>query len=276
MLRNCSVYPTIFKEKHRYCGTPNEIRKLYNSSECPDFRWFSYGHCVELLHKICNLRNVLAMKVIRLQCLSDLLKIGRNTVSKIKIIHLLRDPRSMINSRKTGVTFFGWSTEHRLFYDDSLTIAERLRNPDYNWKHSFEAYEYCKKEMKNLKLMGNGTSLFSGYMMTTHKALSSEPLKILKKIYNFLGLPLLENVLTSMNEMSHGKSSEKVIDRALNTNKVSEEIIGKWLGMLTLKFNQIRQIEDNCGELLKRLNLKYVLDKTNSQYFLSDAGVKPL
>ena len=276
MFTSCSIYPTIIEQKQGYCGTPNEIRRLYNRADCPDFSSLKYEYRVELLHKICNLRNVLAIKVIRLQRLSDLLKIGRNTVSKIKIIHLLRDPRSMINSRKTGATFFGWSTEHKLFYDDSLTIVERHRNPDYNWKHSFEAYEYCKKEMKNLKFMRNGTLLFSGYMMTTHKALSSEPLKILKEIYNFLGLPLLENVLTSMNEMTQGKSSNKATFRALDTNKVSKEIIGKWLEMRTLKFNQIRQIEDNCGELLKKLDLKYVLDKTNSQYYLSDAGIKPL
>ena len=178
-----------------------------------------------------------------------------------------------MRSRKMGGSFFGWSKDHKLLYGDTITTSERLRNPDFNYKHSLEAYEYCKGELINLKFAANNDWISSKYMMTTHSILSSKPLQVLEEIYKFIGARLPENVFDEVSALSQGKFTEDAADKALDTNKVSKEIIEKWKNMEPLKFNQIREIEENCGELFKKLSISYVLDKSNSQYYLHSMGV---
>ena len=178
-----------------------------------------------------------------------------------------------MRSRKTGGRFFGWLNDYKLFYDVATTASERLRNPDFNYKHSLEAYEYCKGELRNSKFAANNDWISSKYMMTTHSILSSKPLQILEEIYKFIGAQLPENVFDEISALSQGKFTEDAEDKALDTNKVSKEITEKWKNMEPLKFNQIREIEENCGELFKKLSISYVLDKSNSQYYLHSAGV---
>ena len=216
------------------------------------------------------------MKLIRLEHLSNINRIKCIKDASVKIIHLLRDPRSLIASRKTGGTFLGWTKGHKLLYDDSLGQQQRLISPDFSNKHGLEAYEYCTNEMKNLKFAVKDKWISSRYLKTTHEALSSEPLEMLEVIYRFIGKPLSDSLRKEVSLMTQGKSYSHLKNPALDTNKVSKDIISKWKKMSTLMFHQLRQVEDNCGELFKKIHASYVLDKTNSQNYLSNIGVQTL
>ena len=209
--------------------------------------------------------------------LSHLLKIAEIKNSDIKIIHLVRDPRGITASRKPSGHFFAWNSKYQL---SALTPGYNYvlqHDQDFVSKISYEPYEYCKNEIDNIKFALNNEWMRSRYMLVTHTQLSLNPRTTTHQIYDFVGSPVTSHVDAFIN-MTLGDSPvpDNTIRKAhvsLNTIKKSKDIIDKWKSMDMQRFNQIRQIEENCGEFFKALKLEYSLDKYNSQHFLNHSGL---
>ncbi|KAL5258743.1 hypothetical protein ACHWQZ_G009258 [Mnemiopsis leidyi] len=102
LLDSCSIFSyTEFRRQMSKvsCGTEEENQARYGSRECGELP-------PNFMSGLCREHDIIVLKTIRirdLRVLQNVLKVGGHDV---KVIHLLRDPRGVINSRKRFSHFY--------------------------------------------------------------------------------------------------------------------------------------------------------------------------
>ena len=122
--------------------------------------------CLPLLLEECRKRPIRASKILRgnMSSMADILK----DFPKLKVIHLLRDPRGIILSRK------------RIF-------ARSIPNLDFRR----QARLLCTKMHEDIRQRRGLAERYPGLTMeVTYERLTRNPLKYIEAIYNFVGIHL--------------------------------------------------------------------------------------
>jgi len=168
--------------------------------------------------RACKRRDMVVMKLIRLQRIQHLELIPGIKDANIRVIHLIRDPRGTMNSRRKFGTFY-------------LDDLENLKvNPLTPEKMGIAAANLCDREWDNIQYTEKLPEWLRGrFMRITHDEMSLDPIGTAKAVYEFVGQTMPKSMETMLIE--HTSTAGHGV---LNTFRNSTEILEKWKSELQL------------------------------------------
>ena len=182
-------------------------------------------HCVPILEKECRKRQYKAIKLLRadMDFVEDLL----DDWADVKVVYSTRDPRGILTSRRE---------DHRLFSRSLVREAPFL----------------CKKMERDLETFKMLKEKYpSKFFRTSYEELAKNPLKMTKKVYKFLGIPLSQKVQDLMYSMTHAKKDQGAFN-TVRSNATATSMAWR----RKLKQSEKIKIDKACKNVYK--NFKYV------------------
>lgn len=244
------VYGSLISEPRKQspdikCLTDNfcfrsKTKDLCSKEFCPSGR--RSGQCercgplhLPRLNHFCRQHDVAVTKVIRLCDLTSMKSIMEDPSMDVKIIHLIRDPRGMINSRF------------------KINKIWPVPNTDST----------CTRIIHNAKFAkDSGAEWLKGrYLIIRYEDLALHPMETAEKIYKFADMPFLPEVkkwITDNTRSSSGKNP-------YSTNRNSAETMERW--RKDLSFEQVKQVQKVCSDALNYFGYKIVKSETELHNF---------
>eukprot|EP00057_Strongylocentrotus_purpuratus_P004866 XP_003729654.1 PREDICTED: carbohydrate sulfotransferase 5-like [Strongylocentrotus purpuratus] len=198
----------------------------------------------KVLETACATRDHTAVKSIRVLDINLMISAVKDPDMNLKLIHLIRDPRSMILSRLKlkfpAIKVFNVTELSDTFRNVLLKYCS-------NWLQNYEIGHYVPLMKKN-------------YLMVRYEDLALEPYVYAKIIYDFVGLgavipPAIQtwiDINTNVNDPSQKKAA------AFSTRRDSKEVLVSWKSRLTLEMaNAIEEVGD-CTRLMKATGYKLI------------------
>ena len=151
-----------------------------------------------------------------------------NGASKCKIIHLVRDPRAVIESLRS-LNFFRQSNEPKR-------------------ELSWYAEKICHQMEFDVKI-GKfvGTLLPDGYKLIRFEDLALNPLSVVSELYNFTGIEMLDTIKEWLHDSTTSRNGGPY-----STSRDSKQVVANWRTEMSPGNKKI--VESFCGRLLKKLN----------------------
>ncbi|XP_018419674.1 PREDICTED: carbohydrate sulfotransferase 4-like [Nanorana parkeri] len=191
---------------------------------------------LDKMAEACTKYSHVVMKTVRILNLSVLLPLFRDPALDLRIIHLVRDPRAVVASRK----HFGLGIEDRIVLNggnqkNKITVNQAMA-------------KICNAQVAINKLAAAvGLSLRGRYMLIRHEDLALEPVKNAKEVYKFAGLKMSENLKWWIHNITH---SEDIQKRGFMTfSRQSSQVVQKW--RMTMAFKAVKEIEQVCGDAME-------------------------
>ncbi|KAK3108114.1 hypothetical protein FSP39_001467 [Pinctada imbricata] len=185
------------------------------------------GYCFQLMRRICYKSSVRIIKTIRLSV--DLTKMLLENIPNLKIIHLIRDPRAVVGSRQTG--------------DFMKKTNLYLLSPK----------ELCMRYEKDIAAAKEVERIWpTGIRRIHYEDLATDPHKISRGIYEFLGLRYLPGMTKWIEQHTSARSAYSYYG-TLRTK--SSEMINKW--KKTLPNSLIHEADQVCASFYKSVNNFY-------------------
>ncbi|XP_077340864.1 carbohydrate sulfotransferase 6-like [Lithobates pipiens] len=233
--------------------TPSEA---YDRKKC-------YKHCgntsLDQMAEICKTYSHMVIKAVRILDLSILLPLFRDPALDLRILHLVRDPRAVALSRKSI----------DLHIDDKIILKnEGVENITI----SRVMEKICQAQVDINNVAKVAEVLQGRYLAVRHEDLSNEPLKYVKKIFNFAGLHLTKDLEQWVYNVTH-----KEVAGIMSFSRDSSKVAQKW--RTAMDFHFVEQIQKNCKEAMDRFGYKpaksnieqknFTLDMVNQEWSLA-------
>lgn len=152
------------------------------------------------------------------------------TASECKIIHLVRDPRAVVESLK------------------SLKFFRRSHDPirELSW--------FVKKichQMEYDVRVGNliRTYLPDGYKLIRFEDLAQNPLLVANELYKFAGLEMLDNIKEWLHEKTKSQNGH---GGAYSTSRDSKKVVSNWRTKMSAE--TVKIVETYCGRVMTQLD----------------------
>uniref|UniRef100_A0A8C0W2X8 Sulfotransferase n=1 Tax=Castor canadensis TaxID=51338 RepID=A0A8C0W2X8_CASCN len=197
----------------------------------------------------CRKYRTLVIKGVRVFDVAVLAPLLRDPALDLKVIHLVRDPRAVASSRIPHRMPFLEAAGHKLG-----AKKEGMGGPaDY---HALGAMEViCNSMAKTLQTALQPPDWLQGhYLVVRYEDLVGDPVKTLRRVYDFVGLlvsPEMEQFALNMTSGS-GSSSKPFVVSARNATQAANA----WRTALT--FQQIKQVEEFCSQPMAVLGYERV------------------
>jgi len=214
---------TKFVEGNRHFS---EACKL-NQDSCLDPRAVS---------EVCSQTSLYVIKAVKLY-LKDANRL-MDKYPKLKIIHLLRDPRAIYNSRQY---LFNCASNERC--GDPRYICENLRD-DVN------AIEDFKNQYPDR------------YLLLRYEDLATEPYSKMSEILEYLDLKNSSSVLQYLDTHTHVQNDNDPMSTFRNSSTTST----RW--METISWSKVKEIQNLCGDVIENLNYQMY---DNYKHFIKSA-----
>ena len=190
-----------------------------------------------LLQTACQSRDHTAIKSIRILDINLMLDAIRNPEVDLKLLHLVRDPRSMIVSRLRLL-----HPKIAVFNESHLSSTQRNILDRYcsNWLQNYEVGHYVPSMRKN-------------YLLVRYEDVALDPLKSAEVIYDFVGLGAtipsgVQNWVaqnTKVNDPSKKKSA------AFSTKRDSRSVLVSWKRRITTELARAIEHVGDCPRLMQ-------------------------
>nr|XP_054773927.1 carbohydrate sulfotransferase 4-like [Lytechinus pictus] len=199
---------------------------------------------VKVLETACRTKDHTAVKSIRVLDINLMISAVKDPDLNLKLIHLIRDPRSMILSRLKlnfpAVKVFNVTELSDVYRNILLKYCS-------SWLQNYEIGHYVPLMRKN-------------YLMVRYEDLALEPYAYTKRIYDFVGVgaeipPSMQTWLdtnTNVNDPSQKKAA------AFSTKRDSKEVLVSWKSRLTLEMAQAIEEVGDCSRLMKATGYKLI------------------
>ena len=188
-----ATYKNIFFDRSR--SSDDRFKSFYN---CVGTELHKVDSCLHIIQNLCNHSLVRITKVIRMSV--DIVLEILEKIPNLKIIHLLRDPRAIINS-----------LQQMHFHFNTRRKAQILC--DY-MKQNIIAFE----EIAKMYRKQTATVFF--------ESLANDPIGMTEKLYDFIGVATTNNVISWVKKNMHGKHLDTGTYSVKNRN--SRAISNKW------------------------------------------------
>ena len=194
----------------------------------------------------CARKNNIAIKTIRIHDINLLLPLILDKDVKLKVIHLVRDPRGMVASRLM------------LYYHTHKTVF-----PHRYYGHLMKAVaeEYCSTWLKNIEIGRYVKEIRNNYMLLRYEDAATNPIAAARKIYSFLGLGryipnrIQKWILNNTLQPEPGKFNPYSTQR---DSKITAE---HWRSKLTYETIKIIENTGRCRELMNAVGYLPVYDR---------------
>ena len=155
-----------------------------------------------------------------------------NGTSKCKIIHLVRDPRAVVNSL-TSVKFFKRSKDPQR--ELSWFVKKICHQMEFDFLAGFMIRKY----------------LPDGYRLIRFEDLAQDPLSSVSELYKFTGIKMLDTIKKWLNHTTSSVNGDK---SAYSTVRDSKQVLSNWRTNLNTATVQI--VENYCGRVMRQLDYK--------------------
>ncbi|GAA6087325.1 carbohydrate sulfotransferase 2a [Tachysurus ichikawai] len=218
---------------------------------------------LEALEEQCHKYNTIVIKGVRILDINVLAPLLADSSINLKVVHLVRDPRALANSRIRS--------KHGLIRENLQVI--RSRNPkiwhlpmvDPNYKasrkdvsdfHSIAAMEVICEHMSNtLKTVLSSPSWLKGkYIMVRYEDLVENPVGTLKHVYQFVNLTVSHDMEAFIMNMTNGHNNSVKPFQVSSRNGTMAA--NAWRTVLGIR--QIRQVEAYCSHAMSLLGYVHV------------------
>ncbi|XP_006814741.1 carbohydrate sulfotransferase 1-like [Saccoglossus kowalevskii] len=182
-----------------------------------------------VLSKECAKRQSIAAKIIRASSLRELESLLDSYGTSIKLIHLVRDPRGVVNSRY-------------VFPVVNKTHVTRIHNGITD-----NIREYCEWMTNNSDYV-DASNLWTSnnYKLVRYEDIASNPIKMAVELYRFVGIPLHKKVLEWIN--FNTRQSNPTIDNNMSTTKNSTAVAQSWRS--TLHLVDVQHVQAVCFDAM--------------------------
>jgi len=152
------------------------------------------------------------------------------SASECKIIHLVRDPRAVVESLK------------------SLKFFRRSHDPrrELSWfvKKICHQMEFDVEVGKLLR-----PSLPDGYKLIRFEELAQHPLPVANELYKFTGIEMLDTIKKWLHKTTNSRSGHR---SAYSTSRNSQQVVSNWRTKMSSA--TVKIIEKYCGSVMRQLN----------------------
>ena len=193
--------------------------------------------------------SMMVPKTIRYYNMSTLFRIQDFGCDNFKVIHLVRDPRAVMNSRM--------SVFHELF-DGNKNLGPHIESK-YGQAGFDEAYMaraadwMCSHHLYNYKLgMNPPPWLIGRYKMVRYEDLAEFPSQLTSEILHFIGVNYTSKYKEYVYNLTHAKDRGKKEGNTYSIEKQSSEVIDRWKKKLIEP--HWRTIERVCADMMKAFN----------------------
>ncbi|XP_078355232.1 carbohydrate sulfotransferase 5-like [Oculina patagonica] len=153
-----------------------------------------------------------------------------NGTCKCKIIHLVRDPRAVVNSLKS-VGFF------KRFKDPRRELSWFVKKICHQMELDVKAGMFIR------------TSLPDGYRLIRFEDLAQDPLSAASELFKFTGIEMFDTVMKWLNHTTRSVNGHK---SAYSTSRDSKQVVSSWRTKMSSATVQI--VEIYCGRVMRQLN----------------------
>uniref|UniRef100_A0A8C2AP67 Sulfotransferase n=1 Tax=Cyprinus carpio TaxID=7962 RepID=A0A8C2AP67_CYPCA len=218
---------------------------------------------LRLLEEECLKYNTIVIKGVRVLDVNVLAPLMEDPSLDLKVIHLVRDPRAVANSRI--------KSRHGLIRENLQVVRSRdpkLRrvpfvDPGHKMSkkdgadyHSVGAMEViCDRTYRSLRTALNPPSWLKGkYLAVRYEDLVENPVKTLRNVYQFANLSASLDIESFALNMTNGtsSSSKPFIVSARNATQAASA----WRTVLSIQ--QIKQVEEYCHHAMAILGYERV------------------
>lgn len=218
---------------------------------------------LKALEEQCLKYDTIVIKGVRVLDINVLAPLMEDPSLNLKVVHLVRDPRAMANSRirsKHGLirenlqVMRSWNPKmQRVPMVDPNRKAFRKDVSDF---HAIRAMEViCTHMSKTLITAVNSPSWLKGkYIMVRYEDLVENPVKTLKRVYHFVNLTVAHDMEAFVLNMTSGHNNFAKPFQVSSRN--ATVAASTWRTVLTLQ--QIRQVEEYCGHAMTILGYLHV------------------
>ena len=225
-----------------WCMNLASISTLCGPTELPDFD--NLAEKMKLLGAFTRSRRGVAIKAIRIQNIPLLKEFVLDPTMNIKIIHLIRDPRGVMNSR------------YRM--PESNADLLRRRGP-----RADEIGDLCQHMERNLRYM-NESWLSGRYKLVRYEDIAERPLKVAKDIYDFVGLQLPQRVKTWLYKHTRNTPDGYAFSHTRNSKQAA------YAWRLQLDYHRVVAIQARCRTAMTMLGYLPIM----SYFDLANAEIR--
>ena len=204
------------------------------------------------IKEMCNEESTMMVpKTIRYYNMTTLHKIIDFGCDNFKVIHLVRDPRAVMNSRM--------SVFHELYDGNALLGAQipvKEGQAGFEQKYMTEAADWmCSHHLENYKLgMNPPPWLKDRYKMVRYEDLAEFPDRVTRELLDFISVNYTSKYAEYVYNITHVKDRGRNDNGVYGVERQSSEIIDKWKEKLIEP--HWRTIEKVCAQMMEVFNYK--------------------
>ena len=205
-------------------------RAAYQFNFCVHWNGDNLAKCRPVISSICQDSSLIALKEVYARF--ETVRIALNTVPDLKVIHLIRDPRAVMLSRRDR----NMLSEGESMKDSAIRVCSMMLN-------DFQSFATMKQDK------GRVLTMF-------YEDLAVDPIKNAEKIYNFLEMPIPSNVknwIKKGTRSKHNHSHKGWLSSTRKQNSTATAFAWKH----RLRPGEIAEIDQACSLLYDALNYQY-------------------
>ena len=203
---------------------------------CPVLR-ISENKIGSVLNGLCHDRPYTVIKTIRVQNISELKTFIEDPGLNIKILHLVRDPRAVMNSRR--------GLQERNF--DLL----RRKGP-----RADEVLDLCDHMQRNIAFASSTPEwLKDRYIRVRFEDLAQDPIGETKRIYVKLGMQFHDNVISWINNNTQGITNIQANKNPFTRTRDAKKVVDSWRSKLDS--SSIKRIQSSCWKAMDALSYNF-------------------
>lgn len=181
----------------------------------------------EYISQVCKRARLQVMKVTRVHMNHVEQFLRNNPTLKVKVVHLVRDPRGIMNSRKV----LDWCNETSCM--DSKELCKEMQN-------DLAIYQKMRQEHPK------------SFVQVRYEDLALNSSAEVRALYKALGLPFTSVVQRYIQSHTHANANE--INNPYSTRRNSSVAAFEWKHKLT--FKTVEAIQNECSEVMDDLGYK--------------------
>ena len=195
---------------------------------------------------LCRLHKHTVVKTIRVSSihkLSYLMDSIRPVDYSLKIVHLVRDPRAVLNTRVLDNLHENWTVK---------SVREHAKS-------------FCRDMLRNIKYAVSAPSWLQGrYTLLRYEDLATNPHQIAEQLYKFVGVSIAPQVRLWIDRtLREGFMSHSLVDSiyrqvSYSTQNLTDSV-QRWRSQMP--YSIVRLIETECYEVMNLLGYKIVEDE---------------
>ena len=162
---------------------------------CRNRRYHGINDPLEL-NSICRRYSSVSVKTIRVSDIMDLKDVIIS--SNVKIIHLVRDPRGVLNSR---IRAYKWHLDNGKYKPGSMPGVNDIKDICSHMEKHFMYWHDTPKWLKGR------------FKLVRYEDMAEQPLKVSREVYSFLQMKLPTRVLKWLKENTHAKENDGITTR---------------------------------------------------------------